>query len=115
MGVGVRTPAYHQLICIHIKWLTCIVYTHGHGLVSDNNLWLVQQFNHGLRFLYRGACIRTWKVWLSLSLSLLAPLGHTSVVTCLAAHSDNVLVLSGSEDSSAKLTNTNTGKVSGRK
>lgn len=50
-----------------------------------------------------------------LSLSLSAPLGHTSVVTCLAAHSDNVLVLSGSEDSSAKLTNTNTGKVSGLK
>lgn len=71
VGVGVRTPAYHQLICIHIKWLTCIVYTHGHGLVSDNNLWLVQQFNHVLRFLYRGACIRTWKVWLSLSLSQL--------------------------------------------
>ena len=54
-------------------------------------------------------------VSLVVSLSLSAPLGHTSVVTCLAAYSDNVLVLSGSEDSTAKLTNTNTGKVSGWK
>ena len=54
-------------------------------------------------------------VSLIVSLSLPAPLGHTSVVTCLAAYSDNVLVLSGSEDSTAKLTNTNTGKVSGWK
>lgn len=52
-------------------------------------------------------------VVVSLSLSLSAPPGHTSVVTCLATHSDNVLVLSGSEDSTAKLTNTNTRKVSG--
>ena len=43
--------------------------------------------------------------------SIAPPSGHSASVTSLAAHSDNVLLLSGSEDSTAKLINTNTGKV----
>ena len=43
--------------------------------------------------------------------SVAQPQGHSASVTSLAAHNDNVLLLSGSEDSTAKLMNTNTGKV----
>ena len=37
--------------------------------------------------------------------------GHSSLVTSLAAHSDNNLLLSGSEDATAKLIGTLSGKV----
>lgn len=57
-------------------------------------------------------------VWLKVSPRIerlfvvsVAPLGHSAAVTCLASHSDNILLLSGSEDSTAKLLNSNTGKV----
>lgn len=38
--------------------------------------------------------------------------GHAKAVTCMDAHHDNMLLLTGSEDETAKLINSNTGKVS---
>lgn len=43
--------------------------------------------------------------------SVAPPQGHSAAVTSLAVCEDNVLLLSGSVDSTAKLVNTNTGKV----
>lgn len=37
--------------------------------------------------------------------------GHTGSITCMDCHSDNVLAITGSEDSTAKIVNTNSGKV----
>lgn len=36
---------------------------------------------------------------------------HQGSVTCVDAHRDNVLVATGSEDSTVKIVNTNSGKV----
>ena len=38
-------------------------------------------------------------------------LAHTSCITCMAGNSDGNLLLTGSEDATAKLTNVGTGKV----
>ena len=37
--------------------------------------------------------------------------GHSKPVTCVDTYHDNVLLLSGSEDETAKLINSNNGKV----
>ena len=39
------------------------------------------------------------------------PQGHAEAVTCMAAHQDGTLLLTGSTDATAKLTNINSGKV----
>ena len=44
-------------------------------------------------------------------ISVAPPMGHSASVTSLAVHNENMLLLSGSEDSTTKLINTNTGKV----
>ena len=36
---------------------------------------------------------------------------HSKAVTCMDAHQDNVFLLTGSEDETARLINSNTGKV----
>ncbi len=36
---------------------------------------------------------------------------HTEAVTCMAAHQEGKLILTGSADATAKLTNVNSGKV----
>ena len=44
-------------------------------------------------------------------ISVAPPMGHSASVTSLAVHHENVLLLSGSEDSTAKLINAQSGKV----
>lgn len=44
--------------------------------------------------------------------SLTGGLGHTKAVTSIDTHQDNLLLLTGSEDETAKLINSNNGKVS---
>jgi WD40 repeat protein len=44
-------------------------------------------------------------------ISVAPPMGHSASVTSLAVHHEAVLLLSGSEDSTAKLINANSGKV----
>ena len=39
-------------------------------------------------------------------------IGHTKAVTSIDTHQDNLLLLTGSEDETAKLINSNNGKVS---
>ena len=43
--------------------------------------------------------------------SLTSGQGHAKAVTCLDTHQENVLLLTGSEDQTAKLINSNSGKV----
>ena len=45
------------------------------------------------------------------NISVAPPMGHSASVTSLAVHHENVLLLSGSEDSTAKLINAQSGKV----
>lgn len=64
---------------------------------------------------YEDSVVKVWDLKEGTPLvSVTSPLGHSDSITSLATHNDNVLLLSGSEDSTAKLTNTNTGKVSDR-
>ena len=63
-------------------------------------------------FGYEDGVIKIWDLKEGTPLiNVAAPLGHSAAVTSFAVHSDNVLLLSGSEDSTAKLINANTGKV----
>ena len=43
--------------------------------------------------------------------SLTGSHGHAKAVTCLDVHKENILLLTGSEDETAKLINSNSGKV----
>ena len=41
----------------------------------------------------------------------IANLGHSRAVTCVSAHSEGTLLLTGSEDGTSKLINSSNGKV----
>lgn len=61
---------------------------------------------------YEDGVVKVWDLKEGNSLMNVAPpMGHSASVTGLAVHNENVLLLSGSEDSTAKLINANTGKV----
>lgn len=61
---------------------------------------------------YEDGVIKVWDLKEGNPLiSVAPPMGHLASVTSLAVHNENVLLLSGSEDSTAKLINANTGKV----
>ena len=61
---------------------------------------------------YEDGTVKVWNLKEGTPLvSVAPPLGHTASVTSLAINSDSALLLSGSEDSTAKLTNVDSGKV----
>ena len=61
---------------------------------------------------YEDGVIKVWDLKEGNPLiSMAPPMGHSASVTSLAVHHEAVLLLSGSEDSTAKLINANSGKV----
>ena len=101
---------------MNVVQFTCMV----EGLLVLSLLYyLAKHFTLFLHIKGRSACfgyedgaIKVWDLKEgSTLLSVTGPSGHTGAVTCMAAHQDNVLLLSGSDDSTAKLTNINSGKV----
>ena len=61
---------------------------------------------------YEDGTVKVWNLKEGTPLiSVAPPLGHSASVTSLTINSDSALLLSGSEDSTAKLTNVDSGKV----
>ena len=59
---------------------------------------------------YEDGGVRVWNLRESVTTSTMSP-AHESPVNCLAANGDGSLIMTGSEDSTARLVSTSTGKV----
>ena len=62
---------------------------------------------------YEDGVVKVWDLKEgNLLIGVASPIEHSAPVTSLAVHHEDVLLLGGSEDSTARLINANTGKVS---
>ncbi len=61
-------------------------------------------------FGYEDGSVKVWDLKEGSPLVTMTP-PHTEAVTCMAAHHDGKLLISGSADTTAKLTTINSGKV----
>ena len=63
-------------------------------------------------FGYEDGSVKVWDLKEGAPLvTVSGPQGHTEAVTCMAAHQDGNLLVTGSADATAKLMNINSGKV----
>ena len=61
---------------------------------------------------YEDGSVKVWCLKEAKPLSsVVPPFSHSLPVTCVAVHQDNTLVMTGSEDSTAKVINSTNGKV----